>query len=82
MYLILGWSCLLFGWFVVVALPGIVLILLLAGGILYSVGVVFHVWWQLPYQNAIWHMFVLAAAGCHFIAVALAFNEIQIAALY
>ena len=50
-----------------VPLPGL---LLLAGGcVLYSVGVVFHLWTRLPYHNAIWHCFVLAAAGCHYVAM-------------
>ena len=39
------------------------------GGVLYTVGVVFHLWERLPYQNAIWHGFVLSAASCHFAAV-------------
>jgi len=43
--------------------------LLAAGGLLYSFGVVFHVWRSLPFQNAIWHAFVLAATACHFGAV-------------
>jgi hemolysin III len=30
---------------------------------------VFHVWTSLPYQNAIWHGFVVAAAACHYLAV-------------
>jgi hemolysin III len=51
------------------ALPGRVLTLLMAGGVLYTVGVVFHLWERLPYQNAIWHGFVLVAASCHFAAV-------------
>jgi hemolysin III len=45
------------------------LILLVTGGGLYSLGVVFHLWERLPYQNAIWHVFVLAAAACHFAAI-------------
>ena len=45
------------------------LVLLGVGGLLYSLGVVFHLWTRLPYQNAIWHAFVLAAAACHFSAV-------------
>lgn len=64
------------GWVVVVAadpllqaMSGRVLALLAAGGVLYTVGVVFHVWERLPYQNAIWHVFVLAAAGCHYAAI-------------
>jgi len=37
--------------------------------VLYTIGVVFHLWERLPYQNAIWHGFVLSAASCHFAAV-------------
>jgi hemolysin III len=69
LYLLLGWSVLavlepLFG---AVSLPGIVL--LAAGGILFTVGVVFHLWERLPYHKAIWHVLVLAAAACHYAAV-------------
>jgi hemolysin III len=46
-----------------------VLTLLVVGGVLYTVGVVFHLWNRLPYQNAIWHGFVLSAASCHYAAV-------------
>jgi hemolysin III len=37
--------------------------------VLYSVGVIFHVWQGLRFQNAIWHGFVLVAALCHYFAV-------------
>ncbi len=68
-YLILGWTILVAvdPLFAAASLPGI--ILLLVGGLLYSLGVVFHLWTRLPYQNAIWHVFVVAAAACHFTAV-------------
>jgi hemolysin III len=39
------------------------------GGALYMIGVGFHVWHRLPFQNAIWHGFVLAAASVHYAAV-------------
>jgi hemolysin III len=52
------------------------LILIGAGGVIYSVGVVFHLWDRLPYQNAIWHWLVLIAASCHYIAI---MNEVAIA---
>jgi hemolysin III len=39
------------------------------GGALYMIGVGFHVWNRLPFQNAIWHAFVLAAASVHYAAV-------------
>jgi len=70
---------LLFGWLGVVmfeplsaSVAPVVLALLGIGGVLYSIGVIFHVWRMLPYQNAIWHLFVLTGTGCHFGAVACA----------
>ena len=51
------------------ALPLDALTLLAVGGCLYTLGVVFHLWKRLAYQNAIWHGFVLAAASCHYAAL-------------
>jgi len=51
-------------------------ILLAVGGVLYTVGVIFHVWQRLHFQNAIWHGFVVAAASVHYFAV---LDEIAIA---
>lgn len=45
------------------------LILLVAGGIVYTVGAVFYVWKQIPYHHVIWHIFVLVGSICHFFAV-------------
>jgi len=39
------------------------------GGALYTIGVLFHIWDKLPFHNAIWHAFVLAAAAVHYAAV-------------
>ena len=46
-----------------------VLILLAVGGGLYSIGALFHALQRMPYQNAIWHAFVLTAAMVHYAAV-------------
>lgn len=48
--------------------------LLVAGGLLYTGGTVLHVWDRLPFNNAGWHVAVLAAAACHFAAVILEFG--------
>jgi hemolysin III len=69
LYLILGWSCVVAYGPISAALPNASLWLLVIGGLLYSVGVIFHAWRGLRFHNAIWHGFVLAAAGCHFVAV-------------
>jgi hemolysin III len=42
---------------------------LLAGGLIYMVGVGFYLWERLPFSHTIWHVFVLAASACHFIAI-------------
>jgi hemolysin III len=68
-YLVQGWAVLAAWQPLTTALPGQVLTLLIAGGVLYTIGVVFHLWDRLPYQNAIWHGFVLSAATCHYAAV-------------
>jgi hemolysin III len=68
--------CLLLGWSVVIArqplgehLSETAGNLLIAGGLVYSLGVPVHLWRKLRFNNAIWHALVLIAAGCHYIAV-------------
>jgi hemolysin III len=64
------------GWLIILAVDSLVasvsqfsLVLLVTGGIIYTLGVVFHVMERLPFHNAIWHGFVLAAAICHYAAI-------------
>ena len=68
-YLLLGWSVLAVLGPLSAAVSPAGLALLVAGGVLYSVGVAFHLWTRLPYHNVVWHGFVLAAAACHYAAV-------------
>ena len=44
-------------------------ILIGVGGVLYSIGIAFHLWRTLPFHSAIWHSFVLVAASCHYAAI-------------
>ena len=69
LYLLLGWSGVLLYEPIIAALSTSTLWLLAAGGLLYTMGVAFHVWRSLRFQNAIWHSFVLGAAACHYSAV-------------
>ena len=41
----------------------------LTGGIIYSLGVIFYVAKRIPYNHAIWHLFVLGGSLCHFAAI-------------
>jgi hemolysin III len=66
------------GWLVVIAfkpllamVPGGGIAWLLAGGLSYTIGVAFYAWHKLPYNHAIWHVFVLAGSVCHYVAVLL-----------
>ena len=67
--LFLGWSGAALYEQVAAALPILSIWLLAVGGALYSIGVLFHTWESLRFQNAIWHGFVLVAACCHYLAV-------------
>jgi hemolysin III len=51
------------------ALPTAALCFVVAGGVFYTFGVIFHAWERLRFQNAIWHGFVLSGAACHYTAV-------------
>jgi hemolysin III len=68
-YLALGWAGLAAIAPLVPMVHTSTLVLLGAGGLLYTAGVVFHLWERLPFQNAIWHAFVLVAAAAHYAAV-------------
>lgn len=69
LYLALGWSGLVAYDVIVASLPSVALWLIIAGGALYTLGVIFHAWHRLRFQNAIWHSFVLLGAACHYTAV-------------
>lgn len=68
-YLGMGWVC-------VVALDDLVrnlptggLVLMIVGGLAYTLGVVFYAWQRLPFNHAIWHLFVLAGSATHYFAI-------------
>lgn len=69
MYLVLGWAGLTVVDRLIHSLSPLGLGLLAAGGVLYTVGVIFHLNKKLPFNSAIWHTFVIAAASCHFAAI-------------
>ena len=45
------------------------LVLLVGGGIAYTVGAIFYAWDSLPFNHAVWHMFVIAGSTLHFASV-------------
>jgi hemolysin III len=69
LYLAMGWSGMMLYPTVVKALPTMALGFIIAGGVSYSMGVIFHAWQRLRFQNVIWHCFVLLGAACHYTAI-------------
>lgn len=68
-YLVMGWLALVAVYPLALSLSTGGLVLLGLGGVIYSLGVIFYVNDRLPYNHAIWHLFVLGGTVCHFLAV-------------
>ena len=69
LYLAMGWLILFALGPLIRNLPMAGVWWLVAGGVTYSLGVVFYAWNRLPFNHAIWHLFVLGGSFCHVLAV-------------
>lgn len=69
LYVLVGWSGLIHIDVIVQRMTATALALLAAGGIIYTAAAPVHRWSRLRYHSAIWHGCVLAAAGCHYLAI-------------
>jgi hemolysin III len=69
LYLGMGWSALIIIHPLILKVPPTALFWLVTGGIAYTAGVLFFVNQRLRYAHFVWHLFVLAGTGCHFLAV-------------
>jgi hemolysin III len=69
LYLFLGWTIIVAIEPLLASVSPPAIMLLIIGGVLYTIGMLFHLWDRLPYQQAIWHGFVAAAAVCHYTAI-------------
>lgn len=69
-YLLMGWSALIAIEPLMQALPGNGLTLVVAGGVIYTLGIVFYILDEkLTYGHSVWHLFVLGGSAAHFAAV-------------
>ncbi|MEO6394836.1 MAG: hemolysin III family protein [Devosia sp.] len=73
LYLGIGWSGILVFGALLAALPPAAFWLVLAGGLTYSAGIVFHLWERLKFHNALWHAFVVAGTVLHLWALMFCF---------
>lgn len=71
LYVLMGWMVVGVFKTLVANLDSLTLSLLLAGGITYTVGIIFYVWRKLHLNHAIWHFFVLGGSIFHFFMVLL-----------
>lgn len=69
LYLGMGWLCIAGAEALMASLSATQLRWLLAGGIMYTLGVPFYIWKTRAYTHVAWHVFVLAGVGCHYVAV-------------
>jgi len=68
-YLAMGWLAIFASYELLANLPWNGIMLLLAGGIIYSLGTIFFALRRIPFNHAIWHLFVLGGCLCHFLAI-------------
>lgn len=71
LYLLMGWLGVLLAEPVSAALPTGAVLLIVAGGLAYTFGVLFYGWHSLRYSHTIWHGFVLGGSACHYAAIVL-----------
>lgn len=69
LYLAMGWLCMTVIGDLTAAMSPLGFNLLLLGGLFYTLGVIFYVGKRIPYNHAIWHLFVLAGAMSHFLCI-------------
>jgi hemolysin III len=70
-YLVMGWLAIILARPLVDALGWNGILWMVAGGVAYSIGVIPFLWNRLPYNHAVWHVFVMAGTAFHYGAIAL-----------
>jgi len=68
-YIIMGWFAIFYMEPLIQHLPYNGLLWLVAGGITYTLGTIFFLWEKLPFNHAIWHLFVMGGSISHFLAI-------------
>ena len=68
-YLVMGWTALLFMPAIIENSSTIFLSLIVLGGIMYSIGAYFYAKKNMAYSHVIWHLFISFASTLHFIAI-------------
>jgi len=70
-YIAMGWLAVIAAKPLLAAIPRGGVAWLLAGGIMYTAGIVFYASKRIRFGHVIWHVFVMAGSACHYVAVLL-----------
>ncbi|MDQ0204178.1 PAQR family membrane homeostasis protein TrhA [Pectinatus haikarae] len=68
-YLLMGWLAIFMVKPLLAVLPAAAIYWLVAGGLLYTIGTIFYLDKKIPYNHAVWHLFVIGGSVSHFITV-------------
>ncbi len=68
-YIVMGWLSLIVFKSLLNTAPAELVVWLLIGGAFYTGGLIFYSWEKLPFNHAIWHLFVLGGSFSHFIGI-------------
>lgn len=68
-YVIMGWMIVFYFKTILAVMPFAGIVLLVAGGVVYTLGSLLFLFDKIPYNHAIWHLFVMGGSICHFFAV-------------
>ena len=77
-YLAMGWSVVVLPSSFFAQISGPILWFIIAGGLSYTLGVVFYAWKKMTYHHAIWHLWVLIGSLCHYTAVFIAVSRLPL----
>lgn len=78
LYITMGWAALVAIKPLAASVPLSAFTLIVAGGVTYTVGIIFYLWRRLPYHHAIWHVFVLSGSVLHYLAVFFSMNPSRV----
>lgn len=70
-YVIMGWAIIFTIKPIINAIPFMGVLLLVLGGIIYTVGIIFYILKKYKYMHSVWHLFVLGGSICHYMSILL-----------
>lgn len=71
LYILMGWAIIINIKTVILLIPANIILLIVLGGIAYTVGCIFFAVDKMPYNHFIWHLFVMAGSALHYVAILL-----------